>query len=56
VDIIVITKYDLNYLNYPSALSADDNKLCFGDEIYFLGNVTTDIHADVFVTDLSIDY
>ena len=48
------SKYDLNYLNYPSALPADDNKLCFGDEIYFLGNVTTDIHADVYVTDLSI--
>ena len=48
-------KYDLSYLNYPSALSADDNKLCFGDEMYFLGNVTADIHADVFTTDPQIE-
>lgn len=45
------TTYNLTYLNYP-AVSA--NTLSFGDEIYFLGNVTTDIHADVFVTDLAI--
>jgi hypothetical protein len=43
--------YDLSYLNYPSASSTE---LCFGDEVYFLGNVTTDIHADVYVTDLSV--
>ena len=48
------TTYTLSYLNYPTKFSSDDNKLCFGDEIYFLGNVSTDIHADVFVTDLSI--
>ena len=42
--------YDLTYLDYPSAGS----DLCFGDEVYFLGNVTTDIHADVYVTDLSV--
>lgn len=45
------TSYDLSYLNYP-AVSA--NTLSFGDETYFLGNVTTQIHADVFVTDLAI--
>lgn len=45
------TTYNLSYLNYP-AVSA--NTLSFGDEIYFLGNVTTEIHADVFVTDLAI--
>jgi hypothetical protein len=49
------TSYNLSYLNYPTKFSSDDNKLCFGDEIYFLGNVTTDIHADVYVTDLSIN-
>lgn len=43
--------YDLTYLDYPSAGSTN---LCFGDEVYFLGNVTTDIHADVYVTDLSV--
>ncbi len=45
------TSYDLTYLDYPSIL---DNKLCFGDEIYFLGNVEGEIHVDVYVTDLSI--
>lgn len=44
--------YDLTYLNYPS--SSGNNQLFFGDETYFLGNVTTDIHADVYVTDLAI--
>ena len=49
------TSYVLNNfiigLNYPAFGSTN---LCFGDEIYFLGNVSSDIHADVFVTDLSI--
>jgi hypothetical protein len=48
------TSYSLFYLNYPTKFPSDDNKLCFGDEIYFLGNVSTDIHADVYVTDLAI--
>ena len=43
---------DVNGLNYPSA--GVDDKLCFGDESYFLGNVTTEIHADVYTTELSI--
>jgi hypothetical protein len=45
------TTYDLSYLNYPPVSA---NTLSFGDETYFLGNVTTEIHADVFVTDLAI--
>jgi len=45
------TSYDLTYLNYPTV---SGNSLSFGDEIYFLGNVSTQIHADVYVTDLSI--
>lgn len=45
------TAYNLSYLNY-AAVSA--NTLSFGDETYFLGNVTSEIHADVFVTDLAI--
>jgi|ERR1035437_1797497 hypothetical protein len=49
------TSYNLSYLDYPTKFSFDDNKLCFGDEIYFLGNVTTDIHADVFTTDPQIE-
>jgi hypothetical protein len=45
------TSYNLTYLDYPAS---GTSKLCFGDEIYFLGNVTTEIHADVYVTDLSV--
>jgi hypothetical protein len=45
------TPYNLTYLNYP-AISGDS--LSFGDEIYFLGNVSAQIHADVYVTDLPI--
>jgi hypothetical protein len=44
--------YDLSYLNYPS--SGSTSNLSFGDETYFLGNVTTEIHADVYSTALSI--
>jgi len=51
----IFIPYNLKYLNYPNALPVDDGKLCFGSETYFLGNVLTDIHADVFVTDLSIN-
>ncbi len=41
--------YDLYYLNYQT------NELCFGDEVYFFGNVETDIEADVYTSDLSIN-
>ncbi len=46
------TIYGLDYLNYPVVSETD--ALSLGDEIYFLGNVTTDIKADVYVTDLPI--
>lgn len=46
--------YDLSYLNYPNHLAVDDNKLCFGDEEYFLGNVSSDIEAIAYSTDLAI--
>lgn len=42
--------YTLTYLNYPII----PTELSFGDEIYFLGNVSADIHADVYVTNLSV--
>jgi len=45
--------YDLDYLNYPSA--SQTNQLCFGDEEYFFGNVTTDIKADVYTLDMAIN-
>lgn len=44
--------YNLNYLGYP--VVAETDKLSFGDEVYFLGNVTTDIKADVYVLELPI--
>jgi len=51
----LFTPYNISYLNYPSNLPIADKKLCFGDETYFFGNVATDIHADVFTTNLSIN-
>lgn len=47
------TAYKLDYLNYP--VVAETDKLSFGDEIYFFGNVTTDIKADVYVMELPIN-
>jgi hypothetical protein len=46
------SEYNLDYLTYP--VVAETDKLCFGDEVYFLGNVTTDIKADVYVLELPI--
>ena len=45
--------YILDYINYPSA--SQGTQLCFGDETYFFGNVTSQIKADVYTTDLSIN-
>jgi hypothetical protein len=47
--------YNLNYLNYPTKEVGDDDKLSFGDEIYFFGNVSTEIKAIAYTTDLSIN-
>lgn len=44
--------YNLDYLNYSDALST--NGLNFGDETFFYGNVSTDIEAIAYNTDLSI--
>lgn len=46
--------YDLSYLNYPSNILSDDDKLCFGDEKYFIGNVTTEIGAWAYTSDIKI--
>jgi len=48
----VKSTYSLNYLSYPST---SQTTLVFGDETYFFGNVTTDIKADVYTTDISIN-
>jgi len=45
---------NINGINYPSNLPIADSELCFGDETFFLGNVTAEIHADVYTTDLSV--
>jgi hypothetical protein len=48
----IMPSYNLDYLDYPIASRSD--LLCFGDEVYFFGNVQTDIEAIVYTTDLSI--
>jgi len=48
------TVYDLNYLNYP-LLTSTSTELKFGDEEYFLGNVSADIEAMAYTTDLVIN-
>ena len=49
----VYLPYNLDYLNYPSA--SDTDKLAFGEATYFFGNVETQIKADVYTTDISIN-
>jgi hypothetical protein len=48
----IMATYNLDYLDYPIASRSD--LLCFGDEVYFFGNVQTEIEAVVYTTDLSI--
>jgi len=45
--------YSLDYLGYPSDISED--KLSFGDETYFIGNVTSSVEAIAYTTDLAIN-
>jgi hypothetical protein len=47
--------YRLSYLNYPNALPTDDAKLAFGEEVFFFGNVNTDIEAVAYVTDIAVN-
>ncbi len=50
--------YDMSYINYPlitqSGLTGIYTPLSFGDEQYFIGNVSTDIEAIAYTTDISI--
>lgn len=48
-------QYRLTYLNYPSKEPTSDDDLCFGASTFFLGNVTTEITAIAYTTDLSIN-
>lgn len=52
----VFTAYNLHdYIQYPTKETSDDNDLCFGDELFFMGNVSTQIKAVAYTTDLSIN-
>lgn len=57
-DINEMPLYDLDYINYPSSVytgTTESNKpLYFGDEQYFIGNVSTDIEAIAYTSDISI--
>lgn len=53
LDYDTFTGYTLNYLNYPSSGQID--KMAFGEATYFFGNVSTEIKADVYTTDINID-
>jgi len=44
--------YDLSYLNYPTNLQTD--RLAWGEEVFFFGNVKTDIKATAYTTDIPI--
>ena len=52
--IVKAAKYNLNYLDYPSKLTIDDNKLAFGEEAFFFGNVKGEIKAIAYTTDISM--
>jgi len=43
--------YDLSYLDYPQK---NENKLVFGDEMFFFGNISSGIEAITHSTDLPI--
>lgn len=53
-EIISAAKYNLEYLDYPSALSIDNERLAFGEEAFFFGNVKTEIKAIAYTTDISM--
>ena len=51
--------YNLDYLDYPVSTTGlttpTSSILCFGDETYFMGNVTTSIEAIAYTMDLAIN-
>jgi hypothetical protein len=47
-------KYNLSYLDYPSALNIDNDKLAFGEEVFFFGNVSGEIKAIAYTSDISM--
>ena len=51
-DVNVAPIYDLSYLNYPTELEV--NRLAWGEEVFFFGNVKADIKATAYTTDIPI--
>ena len=51
----IFKPYNLDYLTYPTDQPTSDDDLCFGASTFFLGNVTTEINAIAYTTDLSIN-
>lgn len=51
-DVLNAQLYNLSYLNNPNKLAGDDNKLAFGEEAFFFGNVNTDIQAIAYTTEI----
>lgn len=45
--------YTLDYLSYPTNLETD--RLAFGEEVFFYGNVKTDVEAQIYTTDITIN-
>jgi hypothetical protein len=43
-----------DYITYPTKQSPSDSHLSFGDETFFLGNVTTQIKANAYTTDIPV--
>lgn len=43
-----------DYINYPTKQASDDTDLCFGEEELFFGNITTNIKAIAYTTDVAI--
>jgi hypothetical protein len=58
-DYYIAPLYDLSYLDYPAAVTGTTSPttelLCFGDETYFMGNVTTSVEAIAYTMDLAIN-
>jgi hypothetical protein len=46
--------YNLDYLSYPSTNAGNENRLGFGEEAFFFGNVTTNIQAIAYTTEIPI--
>lgn len=51
-DINIAPYYDISYLNYPTELQTD--RLAWGEEVFFFGNVKSDIKATAYTTDIPV--